>query len=233
MNTILNLPFFILIILTFISYIIGSFSMSHIISKKKGIDFKKSGAKNLGTSNTVLLVGVKAGIIVLLSDILKVMISMVGLSFLCNMIDKMNLSNMSTVSCNMLDILSLFAAAGILGHIFPVYLNFDGGKGFATYIGSILTLSFTCPSIFFILVIAILFALISVYIVMATFTVISLTPLYFLFIGEYVSMSCFLIVSIIIFIKHIENIKRIINKKEPKIKKSLKKEYEDEIEKIK
>lgn len=222
-NINLNLPLFILILCTFLSYLIGSFSMSYLISKKKKINLKEKGSKNLGTSNTVILIGVKEGLIVLLSDVFKIVIAMSILSLFCNWVNEFSIQDTSMVNCKMLDILSLFAIAGILGHIFPIHLNFNGGKGFASYIGAILTLSFIYPSLLLILVIALILAFISDYIVMATFTVISLTPIYFLYIKAMTPMICFLIISIIIFIKHIENIKRIKNGQELKIRKALKK----------
>ena len=221
MQTNLVFPLFILILCFFISYLIGSFSMSYLISKKKGINLKEKGSKNLGTSNTVLLIGKRYGVIVLIVDILKAFISMVGLSYFCIWINNLNIKNTSIISCNLLDILSLFACSCILGHIFPIHLNFNGGKGFATYIGSILTISFIYPHILFILVIALIMALITDYLVMATFSVIFLTPIYFLYINALTPMISFLIVSIIIFIKHIENIKRIIKGEEIKLRKSL------------
>lgn len=223
----MSLPLFTLIIYTFIGYLFGSFSMSNILSKRKGINLKEKGSKNLGTSNTIALIGLKEGIIVLLSDILKVLIPMLTVTFICNSLN-FNIQNISIVQCNTVDIMSLVGTAAIIGHIFPIHLNFDGGKGFATYVGCILALSFTYPTILIILLIALLLAFITDYIVMATFTVILLVPVYFLFIKvNYVACVCFLIVSIIILIKHIENIKRIFNGTEMHIRAAFKDEYKE------
>lgn len=223
----MKIALFILIIYLFIGYLIGSFSMSNLISKKKGINLKEQGSKNLGTSNTIALIGVKEGIIVLLSDILKALIAMLGLIFINNYLN-INLENISYVECTKIDLMSMIGMTTIFGHIFPIYLNFDGGKGFATYIGTLLTLSFTYPSLLLILIIALILAFATDYIVIATFTIIALTPLYFLFINtSYTAFICFLIASIIILIKHIDNIKRISNKTEMRIRAAFKKEYKE------
>ena len=226
----LYVPMFILLILIFLAYLIGSFSLSNIIGKKKGIDLKNEGSKNLGTSNTIALIGVKEGILVCLSDGFKATIAMLLPLFLCYYSDALFLSpellNSATVSCNNLDLLAMFAAASIIGHIFPIHLNFDGGKGFATYVGTILTLSLLYPSLLLIVIAALIFAFITDYIVMATFAVIALTPLYFIFIVLNPTAAVgYTIVSIIMLVKHIDNIKRIKNGTEMRIKAAFKKEY--------
>lgn len=102
----------------------------------------------------------------------------------------------------------LAATSCIMGHIFPFYMKFKGGKGFASYIGMIIALDFKIAIVFMIGVIVI--TVITDYIVIATISVISGFPLYQLYTGEHIaSLGLLSIVFIVILMKHLVNIKRI------------------------
>ena len=119
-----------------IGYLFGCISPAAILGKLKNINLKKEGTGNLGATNTALVLGPKSGIVVLLSDIMKSMLS-------------------AKVSCALFpDLLhaGMFTCIGcMLGHCFPIFMHFEGGKGVAVYAGMVLLYSpwFAVHIIFF------------------------------------------------------------------------------------
>ncbi|MFA6925310.1 MAG: glycerol-3-phosphate acyltransferase, partial [Bacteroidales bacterium] len=110
-----------------ISYLLGSIPFAVLIGKLfYNTDVRKQGSGNSGATNTLRILGVKAGIIVLLLDILKGYAS-VKLVYL------LAIHNPSSEEFANLQI--LYALAALMGHIFPVYIKFKGGKGVATLTG--------------------------------------------------------------------------------------------------
>ena len=104
-----------------IGYCIGCIETAHVIGKLWGVDLRKHGSGNLGTTNTLRVLGKKAGAMVFIGDILKSVIAYL----ICRAVFKDN----GTIA-------GLFGSAGaILGHNYPFYLNFKGGKGIAVMIG--------------------------------------------------------------------------------------------------
>lgn len=111
-----------------IGYLFGLFQTSYIYGRMNGIDIREHGSGNAGTTNTLRVLGKKAGVIVLLCDILKTGLAMV----LVRILFKNSFGDM-------LPLLALYAGAGaILGHNFPCYLHFKGGKGIACTAGLII-----------------------------------------------------------------------------------------------
>lgn len=111
-----------------IGYIFGLFQTSYIYGKLHGIDIKEHGSGNAGTTNTLRVLGKKAGAIVLFGDIMKTGLAMVLVRIL-----------FKEKYADILPLLSLYAGAGaILGHDFPFYLHFKGGKGIACTAGLII-----------------------------------------------------------------------------------------------
>jgi len=111
------------ICLIIFSYLLGSISTSIIVCKIKKVDIRKIGSGNAGATNTVRALGKKYGAIVLILDIIKGIIPTIIASSLSS--DSLILP----VSC---------AFAVVLGHVFPIYFSFKGGKGAATIIGTII-----------------------------------------------------------------------------------------------
>ena len=112
-----------------IGYVFGLFQTAFIYGKLHGIDIREHGSGNAGTTNTLRVLGTKAGLIVLAGDIIKCILAIVisGAIFGPSHPEEVYL-------------LKLYAAAGaILGHNFPFYLNFKGGKGIAATAGLILS----------------------------------------------------------------------------------------------
>lgn len=117
------------IICLVIGYVFGLFQTAYIYGKLHGIDIRNYGSGNAGTTNTMRVLGTKAGLLVLLGDIVKCILAIVvtGVIF-----DKTH--------PDMVYLLKIYAATGaILGHNFPFYLHFKGGKGIAATAGMILS----------------------------------------------------------------------------------------------
>lgn len=111
-----------------IGYLFGLFQTSYIYGRMHGIDIRKHGSGNAGTTNTLRVLGKKAGAIVLFCDIMKTGLAMVLVRIL-----------FKNSYGDILPLLSLYAGAGaILGHNFPFYLRFKGGKGIACTAGLII-----------------------------------------------------------------------------------------------
>ena len=106
-----------------IGYLFGCVSPAAIIGKIKKINLKQTGTKNLGATNASLVLGPGAGLIVLIVDILKSITSA-----------KVSMALFPQISCA-----GMIACIGcILGHCFPLFLHFRGGKGVAVFAGMIL-----------------------------------------------------------------------------------------------
>ena len=112
-----------------IGYVFGLFQTAYLYGKLHGIDIRNYGSGNAGTTNTLRTLGTKAGLIVLLGDIMKCILAIV----LTNLLFRNS-------HADEIYLLKIYAAAGaILGHNFPFYLHFKGGKGIAATAGMILS----------------------------------------------------------------------------------------------
>lgn len=112
-----------------IGYVFGLFQTAYIYGKLHGIDIRNYGSGNAGTTNTLRTLGTKAGLVVLFGDIAKCILAVI----LANVI-------FGETHPDEIYLLKIYAAAGaILGHNFPFYLKFKGGKGIAATAGMILS----------------------------------------------------------------------------------------------
>lgn len=117
------------VICLLIGYVFGLFQTAYIYGRLHGIDIRNYGSGNAGTTNTLRVFGTKAGLLVLVGDILKCILAVVvtGVIF-------------GSSHTDMIYLLKMYAAAGaIIGHNFPFYLKFKGGKGIAATAGLILS----------------------------------------------------------------------------------------------
>tara|TARA_B110000438_G_scaffold261445_1_gene272149 strand:+ start:118 stop:702 length:585 start_codon:yes stop_codon:yes gene_type:complete len=183
----------------FYSYFLGSIPFGLVITKiflKK--DIRKVGSGNIGTTN-VLRTGKKSlAIGTLLLDTLKGYASVI----------------ISLLYFN--DLVFLSALICFIGHIFPIWLNFKGGKGVAVYLGVIMALSFPLAIVFGIswMLLALIFKYSSLSSIIGSLAVLS----YSIILDDY-SLSFFLfVIFIILLFTHRENIRRLKNSKETKIK---------------
>ncbi|MFC9598252.1 glycerol-3-phosphate 1-O-acyltransferase PlsY [Peribacillus butanolivorans] len=192
--------------LTFITllsaYLIGSIPSGLIIGKTfYKIDIREHGSKNLGGTNTFRTLGVKAGLTVTIMDILKGTLA----TFLPLML---------SVEMNLL-LAGLFA---VIGHMLPIFANFRGGKAVATSAGVILAYE----PLFFLIVLIIFFIslYISKYVSLSSMIACLLALIYSLVFhtDDWALIIVIGILTIFIFYRHRANIKRIIDKTEPKVK---------------
>lgn len=202
------------IIIAILAYAIGSINFSVIISRKvAGFDVREKGSGNAGSTNVLRSVGVKAAVITLICDILKGVISVVIAVILGNIVKNID-------KALLVQIAGIFV---ILGHTFPIFFEFKGGKGVATSLGVLLITNWKIGLIclVFALVIIIATRMVSVGSIGAAV----LFPILTLFIREnfiveavglkYLLFS--IIIAILVIFNHRENIKRIMNGTENKL----------------
>jgi len=192
-----------------IGYLLGSISPSYIFSKKKNIDLRKKGTGNLGASNTFINLGKAYGALVLIFDMLKAWTAVK----LCQVLFPSSA------------ILTGIAAgsAAILGHNYPFYLKFKGGKGISAFGGFVLALSW--QMFLLMLAICLVIAIIANYSCMLSFSAAIIFP----FMATYKLWNdgaemwqlvfAFIMISIpmiSVTIKHRENLRRIKSGEENK-----------------
>jgi len=195
--TILNLIFLNFFIIL-ISYIIGSIPSGYILSKYfSKIDITKEGSGNIGATNVLRSGSKKLALITLLFDALK---GVLPILIFYN----------STYS------IFLASLSAFIGHNYPIWLKFKGGKGIATYLGISFAISLKLGFSF--IIIWLITALISKTSSTSSLVSILLIPfLSFLIVDNKLISLLFLILTFISFYRHKENIKRIIKGSEPKI----------------
>ena len=192
------------LLLIILFYLVGSLPFALILTKLSGFgDIRNIGSGNVGATNVLRTGNKLLAIIVLSLDILKGLIPYLIIHIYFNELSLLN----KIFLCH-------FA---VIGHIYPIWLKFKGGKGVATYIGFLfghnpyIAISF--------LLIWLVVAYISKYSSLGSLVGIFVAPAYFIFINFNFNISIFFIyLSFVIVIKHKENIKRLINKTESKIK---------------
>lgn len=201
------------IIMAIIAYVIGSINFSVILSKKiAGFDVREKGSGNAGTTNMLRSVGKGAAALTLICDVLKGVIAIVIAIILGNIFqveDKALLVQIAGV-------------AVVLGHTFPIFFGFKGGKGVATSLGILLMTNWQIGLIclVFALVLMILTRMVSLGSCMAAV----LFPILTLFIRENYIVSegssyfiYSIILAVIVLYNHRSNIKRILNGTENKL----------------
>ena len=184
-------------------YLIGSIPFALILTKLFGHgDIRDIGSGNVGATNVLRTGNKYLALAVLCLDILKGLAPFIVLN---SFYDKNILHSLY---------LSHFA---ILGHIFPIWLKFKGGKGVATYIGFLIGFNFLIGLYF--LVTWVTIAMISRYSSLSSLVASLVAPLYFFFVNHNNYVGFFLLyLFLIISMKHRKNIKRLINGTENKIK---------------
>jgi acyl-phosphate glycerol 3-phosphate acyltransferase len=182
------------------AYLLGSIPSGLWIGRKFfQIDIRQHGSGNLGATNSFRILGKKAGTIVLLMDLLKGSISVL-------LLKQMDLHGISPL------IIALFA---VIGHTYPLFANFKGGKAVATFAGVILAYQ---PVLFLIgLGIFILTLAISKMVSFTSMLTISIGVLLSLYFQDMVLTTIALLADIFIIYRHRTNIQRIVNGTESKV----------------
>ena len=176
-------------------YLLGCSSMALYLSKWKKVNMKEHGTGNLGASNATALMGWRYGILVALHDI--------GKSALAVILAKLLFPELEYAG-------AVAGIASVLGHIFPFYLKFKGGKGFASYWGMTLALNWKLALAIF--VAGLLITFLTDYIVLATTTTVITVPAFLgLATNSLILVLILCIGSVVIVYKHRKNYVRILN----------------------
>ena len=174
-------------------YCIGGINPAFIIGKIKGFDIRQRGTGNAGASNAAVTMGKKVGVFIALFDIFKAFMAVKLAALLFPQLTAVKI--IAGVSC-------------ILGHIFPVLMNFKGGKGLACLAGFIMGYDIRIFGI--LLLCEVVLALILDYICVIPITgSIIFTVIYAVTTSEPIGSILLAAVTIIMVLKHIQNLKRI------------------------
>lgn len=189
------------ILLIFSAYLLGSVSAAIIVCKTLGLsDPRTGGSGNPGTTNVMRLYGKKAAFLTLVGDIFKGIIPVL----------------LAKVIVNSEFIIAICGLAAFLGHIFPIYFKFEGGKGVATLIGILFATHWLLGVSY--IITWILTALIFRYSSLAALIAALPIPIYSYFIEHNNQYAIsFAVIAIILFWRHKPNIYNLLNGKEDKI----------------
>lgn len=202
------------IIIAIIAYAIGSINFSVIISRKyAGFDVREKGSGNAGTTNMLRSVGKKAAAITLICDILKGVISILIAVIIGKIVKNADKALLVQIA----------GIAVVIGHTFPIFFEFKGGKGVATSLGVLLMTNWQIGLIC--LIFAIVIMACTKMVSMGSVGAAILFPILTLFISNHfiVEASGFkylfysIILAAIVAFNHRENIKRILNGTENKL----------------
>ena len=189
------------ILLIFSAYLLGSVSAAIIVCKTLGLpDPRTGGSGNPGTTNVMRLYGKKAAFLTLVGDIFKGIIPVL----------------LAKVIVNSEFIIAICGLTAFLGHIFPIYFKFEGGKGVATLIGILFATNWLLGISY--ITTWILTALIFRYSSLAALIAVLPIPIYSYFIEHNNQYTIsFAVIAIILFWRHKSNIYNLLNGKEDKI----------------
>ena len=199
------------IIVAIIAYCLGSISFSVIISKKMaGFDVREKGSKNAGSTNVLRTVGKKAAILTLICDILKGVVAILIAVLLGNLVE-------GTDKALLVQIAGLMA---VIGHTFPVFFKFKGGKGVATALGVLFIVNWQIALIC--LVFALLLMVITRMVSVGSLAAAILFPVLTIFIKDnYIVEGSYLVFGILmaglVVFNHRTNIKRLATGTENKL----------------
>lgn len=201
------------IVVAIIAYLIGSINFSVIFSKKMaGFDVREKGSGNAGTTNMLRSVGKKAAAITLICDILKGVVAILIAMFIAWAFKVENASLLVQIA----------GIAVVLGHTFPIFFGFKGGKGVATALGILLMSNWQIGLIC--LVFGVVLIALTRMVSLGSCAAAVLFPVLTLFINEHYIVSqgssyliFSIILAVIVLFNHRSNIKRILSGKENKI----------------
>lgn len=204
---------FIYVLMAIVAYLIGSINFSVILSKKMaGFDVREKGSGNAGTTNMLRSVGKGAAVLTLICDVLKGVVAIViaiGVGNIIANLDKALLVQIAGI-------------AVVIGHTFPIFFGFKGGKGVATSLGILLMTNWQIGLIC--LVFALLLMVLTRMVSLGSCAAAVLFPVLVLFIKQhYIVLEgtdyfiYSVILAVIVLYNHRSNIKRIMNGTENKL----------------
>ena len=189
-----------------LGYLIGSSNMAYYISRRKNVDITSKGSGNLGASNATVLLGWGAGVLVAVHDIAKGALAVILARLLFPELEYVPVAA---------------GVAAVLGHIYPFYLKFRGGKGLASFLG--LTLALNWKLALAVCVVLVVVTLVTDYIALGTLSVAATMPvgLYFMT-GNLIMPLVVCVASVVMFFKHRDNIVRLRNRTEIGLRSTIK-----------
>ena len=188
-----------LILVISISYLMGSIPFGLILTKfflKK--DIREIGSGNIGATNVLRTGNKLIGYLTLILDVLKAVIPVLYIKF------------------NFPELVYISSLSAFIGHVFPIWLKFKGGKGVATYVGILFSINYFLGTIF--VVSWLLTFFISKYSSLGSILSALLIPIFIFLNSSYENQYFFIIMFVLILYTHRENVKRLINKEESKTK---------------
>ena len=186
-------------LLVIFSYLLGSVPSGLIIGKLSGLDVRNAGSGNIGATNVARLLGKKGGLLTLVADMAKGFIPVLA-------VQQMGLGD---------PIAALVGIAAFVGHLYPVFLNFKGGKGVATGFGVLLGLAPLAATILLVIFAAVAFSTRIVSLSsMVTAVAAPLLLWLFYYSPTYIMMAT--LMAILIVLRHYANIQRLLNGTEPR-----------------
>lgn len=194
------------ILFPFIGYFLGAIPFGLVIGKMVGADVRKKGSKNIGATNVSRVLGKKFGFLTLVCDCLK---SILPMALAAAVLPESDSKEM---------VVALTGVMAVVGHMFPVYLKFRGGKGVATGLGVFLYLS----PVAIVISLAVFVAAVafSGFVSAGSLLASGLIPLWLHFLGaSKTTIGAAAVVAILIWIKHHENIGRLLRGEEKSWKK--------------
>lgn len=194
---------YLIIIIT--AYLLGNISTSYIVAKRlAGVDIRTQGSGNAGSTNVLRTLGKKAGALTFIGDVLKGLIAVLIARLIAYSV------NLDNTTCAYIAVVAV-----VLGHNYPVFLGFKGGKGVATSLGSMLGMNplvaLLCLG-FFIIIVAI-----TKYVSLGSMLGIGLSPVIMMINHNTKGVLVTLFLTISVVITHKENIKRLLNGTERKL----------------
>lgn len=185
-----------------VSYLLGSIPTGLILSKATGVDIRKSGSGNIGATNVTRLVGKKLGALTLAGDIFKAVLPMLVVHWYL-------LGSGMELSPHEVDVaVTLCGGAAFLGHMYSIYLKFGGGKGVATGLGVFIVLEPLAALAALLLFIVVVYF--SGYVAVGSLVVSALmTLLIWLLRGAPTHVFLAFFIGVLIWLKHVDNIRRL------------------------
>ena len=188
-----------LILVISISYLMGSIPFGLILTKvflKK--DIRDVGSGNIGATNVLRTGNKRIGYFTLILDVLKAVIPVLY------------------VKLNFPELVYISSLSAFIGHVFPIWLKFKGGKGVATYVGILFSINYFLGIVFIISWLTVFF--ISKYSSLGSILSSLTIPIFIFLNSKYENEYFFLIMFVLILYTHRENVKRLINKEESRTK---------------
>ena len=203
-------------IIAILSYLLGSLNFGVILSNTvKKEDVRDSGSGNAGTTNMMRTYGKTLGLLTIAGDILKVMVA-IWIAFKIMDVEELKVTLDNASDYPQVVLKSFAGLFAVLGHIFPCFFKFKGGKGVATSGGMVIMIDWRIALI--LLIIFALTILVTKYVSLGSILMAVFYPVFIgIFYKDIILVLIATVFTIIVVVAHRENVKRLINHTENKI----------------